>query len=202
ISNVDDLVKISLSVYISNFPSHLTVRELWNICGKMGTLVDVYIAKRKNKLGQMFAFCHYIKVSNSKTLIDSLANTWIRKLRLHANVARFHRNTVDTTPRVAFVAKTHCADNMKGSYSVREDSGDHNLEIDLSHDGAIDFPFAVLGFYKDFRSLANSRALCRSEGFLEVDIKYLGGLWTLFYFHSLGARDKFHNHSGIHTWFL
>ena len=63
-SNVDDLTKISLSVYVSNFPSHLTERELWNICGKMGALADVYIAKRKNQLGQMFAFCRYIKVSN------------------------------------------------------------------------------------------------------------------------------------------
>ncbi|GJZ84430.1 reverse transcriptase domain, reverse transcriptase zinc-binding domain protein [Tanacetum coccineum] len=170
-SNVDDLAKISLSVYVSNFLSHLT----------------------------------------------------IGKLRLHANVARFHRNMVATTPRAgvngnikadipdrsyntkansyAFVAKTPYVDNMKGSYSVREDSGDHNLKIDLSRDGAIDFPFVVLGCYKDFCSIANSRTLCRSEGFLEVDIKYLGGLWTLFDFHSLGARDKFLIHSGIQTWF-
>ncbi|GKD73023.1 hypothetical protein Tco_1331305 [Tanacetum coccineum] len=147
----------------------------------------------------------------------------IGKLRLHANVARFHRNMVATTPHAgvngnikadipdrsyntkansyAFVAKTPYVDNMKRSYSVREDSGDHNPEIDLSHDGAIDFPFVVLGCYKDFRSIANSHTLCRSEGFLEVDIKYLGGLWTLIYFHSLGARDKFLNHSGIQTWF-
>nr|GEX15700.1 RNA-directed DNA polymerase, eukaryota, reverse transcriptase zinc-binding domain protein [Tanacetum cinerariifolium] len=60
----------------------------------MGTLVDVYIAKRKNHLGQMFAFCRYIKVSDSKTLIDSLSYVWIGKLRLHANVARFDRNVV------------------------------------------------------------------------------------------------------------
>nr|GEY27259.1 RNA-directed DNA polymerase, eukaryota [Tanacetum cinerariifolium] len=60
----------------------------------MGTLVDVYIAKRKNHLGQMFAFCRYIKVSDSKTLIDSLSYVWIGKLSLHANVARFDRNVV------------------------------------------------------------------------------------------------------------
>ncbi|GJX58828.1 putative ribonuclease H-like domain-containing protein [Tanacetum coccineum] len=79
----------------------------------------------------------------------------------------------------AFVAKNLIVDNMKGSFHVREDSGDHNLEIDLSHDGAIDFPFAVLGCSKDFCSIANSRTLCRSEG----------------------ARDKFLIHSGIQTWF-
>ena len=93
-SNVDDLSRFSLSVYVSNFPSHLTERELWNICGKVGTLVDVYIAKRKNQFGQMFAFCRFIKVSNPKSLIDSLSNVWIGKLRLHANVARFDRNSI------------------------------------------------------------------------------------------------------------
>ncbi|GKF88488.1 RNA-directed DNA polymerase, eukaryota, partial [Tanacetum coccineum] len=67
-----------------------TVRELCNTCGK-GTLVDVYIAKHKNKLGQMFAFCRFIKVFDQEGLVDSLSNIWINKLRLHANMARFDR---------------------------------------------------------------------------------------------------------------
>ena len=140
-SNVDDLAKISLSVYVSNFSSHLTVRELWNICGKMETLVDVYIAKRKNQLGQMFAFCLYIKVSNSKTLIDSLSNVWIEKLRLHANVARFDRNVVvnplhegvkvNTKPAASNL--NHSFTNKENSYayvaktSIDEGKGDPNL---------------------------------------------------------------------------
>ncbi|GKD65806.1 reverse transcriptase domain, reverse transcriptase zinc-binding domain protein, partial [Tanacetum coccineum] len=89
--NMEDLAKISSTVYVSNFPFHLTVRELWQICGKKGTLVDVYIAKHKNKLGQMFAFCRFITVSNQEVLINSLSNIWIGKLRLHANMARFDR---------------------------------------------------------------------------------------------------------------
>ncbi|GKB80181.1 endonuclease 1 [Tanacetum coccineum] len=77
----------------------LNLRELWNICGKAVTLMDVFIAKRRNKLGQMFAFCHYIKVSDSALLIGALNKTWIRKLHLHANVARFGRDeAVNPTP--------------------------------------------------------------------------------------------------------
>ena len=51
-----DLGDNILSVYVSNFPSHLTVRELWNICGKKGTLVDVFIANHKNKWGRCLRF--------------------------------------------------------------------------------------------------------------------------------------------------
>ncbi|GJU94130.1 hypothetical protein Tco_1318886 [Tanacetum coccineum] len=39
----------------------------------------------------MFAFCRFIKVLDSDTLINSISNIWIGKLRLHANVARYAR---------------------------------------------------------------------------------------------------------------
>ncbi|GJR20986.1 hypothetical protein Tco_0969513 [Tanacetum coccineum] len=39
-SNVDELAKLSLSVYVANFPSHLTVRELWNILLEIGRVCD------------------------------------------------------------------------------------------------------------------------------------------------------------------
>ncbi|GJX28015.1 RNA-directed DNA polymerase, eukaryota, reverse transcriptase zinc-binding domain protein [Tanacetum coccineum] len=121
-SNADDMAMISLSVYVSNFPSHLTVRELRNICGKWGTLVDVFIANRKNKLGQMYAFCRYIKVLNSETLLDSMCKVRIGKLRLHANVAsRF------------------LGDNMVHA----ESEGTPSITLQQVHSN--DFPLALLG---------------------------------------------------------
>ncbi|GKC35854.1 RNA-directed DNA polymerase, eukaryota, reverse transcriptase zinc-binding domain protein [Tanacetum coccineum] len=160
-------------MYVSNFPSHLTIRELWNICGKFGTLVDVYIAKRKNKLGQMFAFCRYIKVANSNALIDSLSYVWIGKLRLHANVALFDRNvTMKSTDVKVDIPKDARNDGKRGPVTVNDERGDDNSVIDIQH-----------------------------GGFLEVDIKYLGGLWILFDFNSLEARDKFLNHKGIMSLF-
>nr|GEU46190.1 hypothetical protein [Tanacetum cinerariifolium] len=101
-SMVDDLEKISLSVYASNFTSY----------SKAGTLADVYIANRKNNLGQMFAFCCFIKVLNAESLIASMSNVRIGKLRLHSNVARFQRFTKKVIPqadnvKVAPVAASH-----------------------------------------------------------------------------------------------
>nr|GFB12114.1 reverse transcriptase domain, reverse transcriptase zinc-binding domain protein [Tanacetum cinerariifolium] len=98
-SMMDDVAKISLSLYVSNFPSHLTVRELWNICRNKGTLTDVFIAKHKNKLGQMFGFCRFIKVTNSDNLMNSLNSIWIGKMRLHANLARFNRKVGVNPPQ-------------------------------------------------------------------------------------------------------
>nr|GEV12839.1 putative RNA-directed DNA polymerase, eukaryota, reverse transcriptase zinc-binding domain protein [Tanacetum cinerariifolium] len=73
------------------------------------------------------------------------------------------------------------------------------LSIPFSHSN--DFPLAVIGCYKDFRSIANARSLCHGEGFLDVNFKYLGGLWLMFEFKSLKVRDKFLKHDGILSWF-
>ncbi|GKB72076.1 RNA-directed DNA polymerase, eukaryota, partial [Tanacetum coccineum] len=201
------------------------VRELWNICGKVGTLADVYIAKRKNKLGQMFGFCRYIKVSNSEDLINSLSNIWIGKLRLHANVARFDRKVevknislrAKTNPPIVKddsnfphlskdskyvdIAKASLNSGGKATNIVKEDNGFMNESITLSQEKSNDFSLDILGCFKDFRSIANTRNLCRSEGFLDVDFKYLGGLWVLFEFTSQEAKKKFINHKVVSRWF-
>ncbi|GKC55339.1 RNA-directed DNA polymerase, eukaryota [Tanacetum coccineum] len=223
-SNTDDLAKISMSVYVSNFPSHLTVRELWNICGKAGTLVDVFIASRKNRLGQMYAFCRYIKVSSTDSLIDSLSKIWIGKLRLHANVARFSRNKGGSTPSTrvnvatpavnnfrpppsnvatsyANIAKTSIGVGKRCTSVMVEKCGDHDSVINVQECNLTDFPLAILGCYNDFCSIANARTLCCCEGFMDVDIKYLGGLWVFFEFSNIITRDKFINHKGIVPWF-
>lgn len=71
------LSKILITVYVSNLSSHLYVHELWNICGCMGVVVDVFIAKKKNELGQMFAFVIFIRVGNPESLLNSLSNSRI-----------------------------------------------------------------------------------------------------------------------------
>nr|GEV76473.1 putative RNA-directed DNA polymerase, eukaryota, reverse transcriptase zinc-binding domain protein [Tanacetum cinerariifolium] len=68
-SSADDLAKVSTLVYISNFPSHLTVRELWNICEKKGTLADVFIANHKNKMGDPFGLASLINKTFKKVPI-------------------------------------------------------------------------------------------------------------------------------------
>ncbi|GKE05701.1 reverse transcriptase domain, reverse transcriptase zinc-binding domain protein, partial [Tanacetum coccineum] len=154
-SLMDDLARISLSVYVSNFPSHLTMRELWNICGKKGTLADVFIAKHKNKLGQMFGFCRFIKVSNTETLINSLSNVWIGKLQLHANVVSKVNSYVNVTKNSPYVAKNSLNGSGNASNYNHKDRGISSPTITLSQYTSNDFPLALLGCYKDLCSIAN-----------------------------------------------
>ncbi|GJY40580.1 retrovirus-related pol polyprotein from transposon TNT 1-94 [Tanacetum coccineum] len=117
----------------------------------------------------MYAFCRYIKVANTETLIDALCKIWIGKLRLHAKVARFSRNDACGS----FSDKVNHADNRGNLPSININDPNTN-----------DFPLALIGCYKDFRAIANTRSMCRCEVFLDVEFKYLRGLWVLFEFSS------------------
>ena len=121
-SLADDLVKVSFSVYISNFPSHLTVRELWNICGKKGTLADVFIAKHKNKMGQSFGFCQFIKVNNPDDLVSSLNSIRIGKLWLHAKMARDDRSVVGKSSQAKISPVVKKGHKYNHDFSARSDS--------------------------------------------------------------------------------
>ncbi|PWA72044.1 hypothetical protein CTI12_AA274020 [Artemisia annua] len=159
-SMANDLSKISTSVYVSNFPSHLTVPRF----------------DRKAVEGQSNG---PPKDRTPKDVPSTKINaSSSHKAASYANVAKNSPGT--------------------GSNLVSESS---TPSIPITLDTPIDFPLALIGCFKDFRSIANTRTICSSEGFLDVDFKYLGGLWVLFDFNSKEARDKFHNHKGVNTWF-
>ncbi|KAL4555498.1 hypothetical protein LXL04_038119 [Taraxacum kok-saghyz] len=93
-SNQDYLAGVTTTVYVANFPSHLSEKELWRICGTAGVVVDVFIGRNRNKRGQMFAFVRFIKVKDSKILVSDLCNIRIGTLNLHANVLKHPRKAV------------------------------------------------------------------------------------------------------------
>ncbi|GJY17363.1 putative RNA-directed DNA polymerase, eukaryota, reverse transcriptase zinc-binding domain protein [Tanacetum coccineum] len=108
---------------------------------------------------------------------------------------------VNITKNYPYVAKNSLNGSGNASNYDHKDRGISNPIITLSQDTSNDFPLALLGCYKDFRSIANTRIMCRNEGFMEVKFKYLGGLWVLFDFPSKEVKEKFLNHNGIKSWF-
>ncbi|GJV63547.1 RNA-directed DNA polymerase, eukaryota [Tanacetum coccineum] len=142
-----------------------------------GTLVDVFIAKHKNKLGQSFGFCRFIKVTNPDALILSLNQIRIGKLRLHANLAWFDRNSGGkqpiASPKVLLTKKANVHFDSSSNHVSSYPCIIHPL------DAPIDLPSALLACFKDIRSIGNIRTLCKMEGFIDVEFKYLGGLWVL-----------------------
>ncbi|GJZ73329.1 RNA-directed DNA polymerase, eukaryota, reverse transcriptase zinc-binding domain protein [Tanacetum coccineum] len=50
-SKEDEVQKISTSVFVTNFPDHVTAKDLWNTCKQYGYIVDAFIPNRRSKGG-------------------------------------------------------------------------------------------------------------------------------------------------------
>ncbi|GKB24958.1 RNA-directed DNA polymerase, eukaryota [Tanacetum coccineum] len=59
----------------------------------------------------------------------------------------------------------------------------------------------LMGKVKAFCSLSNLKVVLGSEGFDNIDIRYLGGYWVMIEFLSEEVKKKFQSNVGIGTWF-
>nr|GEX15696.1 ribonuclease H-like domain-containing protein [Tanacetum cinerariifolium] len=64
-----------------------------------------------------------------------------------------------------------------------------------------DFGMSLMGRAKDVSAIPNLPCIISKEGFQNVKLSYLEGMWVLFEFDSLVSKEKFLNHSGFGSWF-
>ncbi|GKA95432.1 nucleotide-binding alpha-beta plait domain-containing protein, partial [Tanacetum coccineum] len=218
----DQIQQLSKTVYVTNFPNHIRAQDLWNVCKDYGSVVDVYIPFKKSQVGKRFAFIRFIKVVNLDRLIDNLCTIWFGSFHLHATIARFQRESKPTfyaehnranIRKKTFVEVSHknSANTAPGSYafavkkgplnSIKENEMKPALVLDDSCYQDRDFSLSLLGKVKEFSSLSNLKMVLDTEGFTDITIKYMGGLWVLISFQSIKAKENFLSHVGAGSWF-
>ncbi|GJS78584.1 hypothetical protein Tco_0728465 [Tanacetum coccineum] len=102
----------------------------------------------------MFAFCRFIKVFDQKGLVDSLSNIWIKKLRLHANMARFDRKLAVKPSHVG--ATVHNSRNINlrlVGNSVKVSSYANATKASVGGRASSGLSLALIECYKDFRAI-------------------------------------------------
>ncbi|GJU30905.1 RNA-directed DNA polymerase, eukaryota [Tanacetum coccineum] len=181
-SKEDQTLKISKSVFITNFPEGSTAKDLWKVCNDYGTVVDVFIPFKKSKAGKRFAFVCFIKVINLERLVDNLCTIWIGKHHLHANVVRFQRPHKPD----AFVPKGTNSGSVKSSFPsvLKEGNKVHvspvNIEPALVLDDSCikeyEFSSSLMGKIKDVSAMPNLYTILSEEGFQNIKITYLRGM--------------------------
>nr|GEX25498.1 RNA-directed DNA polymerase, eukaryota [Tanacetum cinerariifolium] len=156
-----------------------TPKDLWKVCNDYGTVVDVFIPNKKSKAVKRFAFVRFIKVINLDRLIENLNTIWIGRFHLFANPVRFER-----PKRLVFL-----------TYKVMPAAPNDScvVERDLSK--------YAMGKVKDVNSIPNLLTLLMDEGFFDVKLKYLGGMWVMFEFVKVDTKVNMMQHIGVKTWF-
>jgi hypothetical protein len=92
--NASSGLKRYVSFYFTNFPVYLSnfyLQKGFEVCG---ILEDVYVARKRNKLGQPYGFVRFSNVRDISKLSKALNAVCFGEFRVRASVARFDRNDV------------------------------------------------------------------------------------------------------------
>nr|GEZ08616.1 RNA-directed DNA polymerase, eukaryota [Tanacetum cinerariifolium]GEZ08954.1 RNA-directed DNA polymerase, eukaryota [Tanacetum cinerariifolium] len=182
-SNVNQTQKISKYVFVANFPDTTTARDLWKTCNAYGTVVDVFIPFKRSKAGKKFAFVCFIKVTNLDLLVENLCTIWIGRFHLYANQVRFERPQKPNFPThkeaTSVAHKNSFASVLKEGH-VSPVTHDHTLVLDESCTKEHDLNLSHMGKVNEVSAIPNLPVMIVKEGFQNVKLTYLEGMWILF----------------------
>ncbi|GKA18637.1 RNA-directed DNA polymerase, eukaryota [Tanacetum coccineum] len=187
------------------------------------TRVEALQKKRTpSKSDKRFGFVRFIKVANVQWLVTNLCTIWVGSFRLQANVARFQRkplnqNTDQPTNKKmnshvqGEVPKENMFAQNSGSFAraVKKGINIHQEEVEskpalVLDDSCLniyDLSTALMGKVKVFNSLSNLKLVLTNEGFADIKLKYMGGLWVLIEFHANLSKEKFMANTSVVSWF-
>ncbi|KAK2354954.1 heterogeneous nuclear ribonucleoprotein A0 [Trifolium repens] len=85
-------LKRYVSFYFTNFPAHMSIfylRKGFEVCG---ILEDVYVARNRNRYGELYGFVKFSNVRDVDKMTKALNAVWFGQFRIRASVAKFDRN--------------------------------------------------------------------------------------------------------------
>ncbi|GKC52966.1 RNA-directed DNA polymerase, eukaryota, reverse transcriptase zinc-binding domain protein, partial [Tanacetum coccineum] len=199
-SKEDDVQKVSLAVYVTNFPENFSAKDLWNAWKVYGYIVDSYIPNRKSKMGKRFGFVRFIHVKDSDRLVQNLCTVWIGSFKLYANVARFDRESVKN--KVHSVNKETPTDTGGGNMSG---GGSDRTYVNVVKNNHIQKDINIIPTMVLDDSCLNkedfSQLVLVKEGFVNIDLKYMGGLWVMLVFSEDVSKKAFQVNESVGSWF-
>ncbi|GJT09551.1 RNA-directed DNA polymerase, eukaryota [Tanacetum coccineum] len=219
----DHTQRISHSIFVTNFPDNITSRDLWNECNSYGTVVDVFMPRKKSQAGKRFAFVRFIKVFNLDRLVQNLCTIWIGRHHLFANKVRFERphkpvpKPSNGNPnnfekgrggmgyRKSNDSSRSYANAVNGASPVVNPgsliSASPALVLDENCIVEKDFSKHAMGRVIDASSIPNLQVILYDEGFTDVKLKYLGRLWVLLELEKEEIKKNLMAHLGVKSWF-
>nr|GEU37786.1 RNA-directed DNA polymerase, eukaryota, reverse transcriptase zinc-binding domain protein [Tanacetum cinerariifolium] len=216
-SKDDEVMKLSSSIFVTNFSNKFYAKELWTVCRQYGTVVDAFIPNRRSELGKRFGFVCFIKIFDVNRLVNNLYTIWVGRFKLHANIARFQRPPLNTNNSACYKGDQNAS---KESSNERGETGKNNSYAHVVNNGpyqkkeeaptivldetcvnSTDYSLALMGKVKDFTSLTNLKLVLANEGFVNVKLKYMGGFLVMIGFNSEADKERFRSKVGIGSWF-
>ena len=85
------VIRDATTFFFSRFPEDHSELDLWRIFQRFGRVVEVFIAKRRNRWGRRFGFVRFLVVSDKKKMETDLDKIYIGNLKMYVNLPRYKR---------------------------------------------------------------------------------------------------------------
>ncbi|KAL4564110.1 hypothetical protein LXL04_028162 [Taraxacum kok-saghyz] len=112
----------SYNLLLHQLPEHWNEDKLWQEFHRTGTVVDVFVAHKRNRVGRKFGFVRFLKISDNAKKEVELNNLWFDKFKLKANVAKYGRKEERTAPEIQHKLKSVIVDQTNLCQGMPESS--------------------------------------------------------------------------------
>ncbi|GKB76812.1 RNA-directed DNA polymerase, eukaryota, partial [Tanacetum coccineum] len=167
-----DVAKISTSIYVTNFPESTNAKELFHACNAYGHVVDSFIPNKRAKNGGNKI--NKMGTINSEKVPSQSART------SGPSFASVLQDSVQPRPYIS-----------PSPAMVLDDSCIVERVLEKF----------VMGEVKSFSSIPNLHSILLKEGFQNVNLTYMGGLWVMMELESIKIKKKNLQHVGVSSWF-
>ncbi|GJY44142.1 nucleotide-binding alpha-beta plait domain-containing protein, partial [Tanacetum coccineum] len=184
-SKEDEVQKISISIFVTNFPDTFNAKDLWRVCNQYGNVVDTFIPDKRSKSDKRFGFVRFIKIASVERLVNKHGQGEVPMEKvLNGYVGSFAHAVKKGT-----------------NLQYEEAESKPALVLDDSCLNQSDMSTTLMGKNKVFNSLSNLKPVLANEGFDDIKLKYMGCLWVLIEFHANTTKDKFMANTSVVSWF-
>ncbi|GJU19724.1 RNA-directed DNA polymerase, eukaryota, reverse transcriptase zinc-binding domain protein [Tanacetum coccineum] len=182
-SKEDEVMKLSSSIFVTNFPDKFTANELWTVCNQYGNVVDAFIPDRRSKSGKRSPLTKH--------------NSQFSYNKGDKNVSKkFHKAMKENGYSKSYVHAVKI-----GPHSINKKEGLPAIVLDETCFNQTVYSTALMGKVKDFTSLTNLKVALANEGFDNIKLKYMGGFWVMIEFNTEVSKERFRSNVGIGSWF-
>ncbi|KAM0043891.1 putative RNA recognition motif domain, nucleotide-binding alpha-beta plait domain superfamily [Helianthus debilis subsp. tardiflorus] len=94
-------------IFVTNLAEKCSGKDLSEFIRGYGDICDLYIARKRDKMGNRFGFVSFLDVKDCKELIKQIGNTRIGNCWLKANVARFTLEEGEICQEPVTIQKKH-----------------------------------------------------------------------------------------------
>nr|GEU55069.1 hypothetical protein [Tanacetum cinerariifolium] len=209
-------LRISSNVKDSLNIETLDGNGLWNACATYGRIVDAFIANKRSKRGKRFGFIRFLGIKDAHDFVRFLSNIWIDSFHLYVSVAHFQRGNASASQATNIIKDDNTKPNLNPNSSYQEAPSNkptfaaviHNKPkpTETTHSPVTertntlndndfinikDSSTVLLLKPNEVESMSNMYAICKNEGFMNLSIHHVVGLWIWIQFSSSLSCSKF-----------